>query len=75
LKRLYEIIAEVFETNIDSLDDSKGPDDIANWDSINHLRMTSELEDSFDIEFDVEEITEMQTIGAIKEILKKHGVS
>tara|TARA_B100001971_G_scaffold203598_1_gene218692 strand:- start:33 stop:245 length:213 start_codon:yes stop_codon:yes gene_type:complete len=45
-----------------------------NWDSINHLAIVSELEDAYGIELDVDEITAMENVKVIKDILTKHGI-
>ncbi|MBO05633.1 MAG: acyl carrier protein [Parcubacteria group bacterium] len=45
-----------------------------NWDSINHLAIVSALEDAYGIELDVDEITAMENVKVIKDILTKHGI-
>ena len=45
-----------------------------NWDSINHLAIVSELEEAYGIELDVDEITAMENVKVIKDILTKHGI-
>ncbi len=73
MSSIDDIIKKVFD--VKDIKDSDGPDDIAGWDSISHLELVSEMEDAFSVDLDVDEISEMQTVEKIKEILKKHGVT
>lgn len=69
-----ELLTGVFKCSKDELKDANGPNEIPNWDSISHMEMTSKLEEKFNIELDVDEINQMDSIGKIKEILKKHKI-
>ena len=46
-----------------------------NWDSIGHVSLIAELEDRFDILFEVEDIIAFRTYDQGLEILEKYGVS
>ena len=72
LELFNSILQETFE--IEEINDDMTPDDIEQWDSITHMDLCSKFEDSFDISLDVEDIAEMETIGQIKEILRKYNV-
>ena len=50
------------------------PEDVLRWDSLGHMNLIMELEDAFNIHFEVDEITEMSSGGKIIEILKTKGV-
>ena len=67
-----KILEETFE--ISDIKDEMSPDDIEQWDSITHMDLCSKFEDTFDISLDVEDIAEMETIGQMKEILRKYSV-
>lgn len=43
----------------------------AEWDSMNHLRLIIEIESEFDVSFEPEEIAELKSYDAIKNILEK----
>ncbi len=38
------------------------------------MEMVGRFEEEFGVSLDIEEITEMENIGKIKEILRKHGL-
>ncbi len=47
---------------------------IQTWDSIGHMALISELEDSFGIEFETDDIINFSSYKKGKEIIKKYGV-
>ena len=71
LEELENLLIDLLKCSKDDLKDENGPDNIPNWDSITHMEMVSKIEDNFNIEFDVDEINEMETIGVIKKTLGK----
>ena len=72
LEIFNKLIQETFD--ITEIKDEMSPDDIEQWDSITHMDLCSKFEETFDISLDVEDIAEMETIGQIKEILRKYSV-
>ena len=67
-----ELIKSSF--GIDEITDELSPDSVEQWDSITHMDLCSKFEEKFDISLDVEDIAEMETIGRMKEILRKYNV-
>jgi len=74
LQKLEELLADTLSCSKSDLKNENGPDQIVNWDSITHMEMISKIEENFDIEFDVDEINEMDTVAKIKDALKKQEV-
>jgi acyl carrier protein len=75
LENLMKILKRVFSIkNIEEIEDDFGPDQIEAWDSLNHIDLVTELEEQFEIELAVEDVSRMYTIGDIKKILKKYEV-
>lgn len=72
LETFNNLIKDTFE--IEEIGDDLTPDDIEMWDSISHMDLCAKFEEEFDISLDVEDIAEMETIGDMKEILKKYNV-
>ncbi|MFX1293549.1 MAG: acyl carrier protein [Promethearchaeota archaeon] len=68
------MVSEVFEIERSEISDQLTPDDIESWDSISHMALMAKFEDEWGVSFDVEELTEMETIGLMKEALIRHGV-
>ena len=69
-----EIFSECFNIPVSDVNDNIEYKEIEKWDSLNHLRFTAKLEEVFDIDLDMDEITEMSSVKKIREILKRYGV-
>lgn len=48
--------------------------DIPEWDSIAHMALIAQLDDTFDIMLDTEDIIQISSFDKAMEILKKYGV-
>lgn len=48
--------------------------EIETWDSVGHMQLIAELEDTFDIMFDTDDIIDFSSYEKGKEILKKYEV-
>ncbi|SEU10029.1 acyl carrier protein [Paenibacillus sp. NFR01] len=48
---------------------------IPEWDSIAHMALVAQLDDTFDIMLDTEDIIEISSFNKAIEVLKKYGVS
>jgi len=75
MEQLFNLMHRILRISKDQFRDDFGPKQIQTWDSLTHLGLISELEDTYDIEFDVNHISQMRTIGEIKKILKTYGIN
>ena len=67
--KIKEVLSNIFGTPLNEINGQSSPDKIENWDSINHMKLITALEEEFDVEFTDEEILEMQNVKLIKYIL------
>jgi len=67
-----EIMANMFGVSVESLNNDSSPEQIPAWDSGEHLNLVMSLEQRFDIVIDIDDYTEMSTLGKIKEIAGKY---
>jgi len=74
MKKLTDIIQKIFGTSIESITDAMSPETIPNWDSMNYLLFISEIEKQFDINFTVDEVMEVRTLGDIKKYMREKGI-
>lgn len=74
MDNLYRIISEVFNIDIDDIDDESGPNEIEGWDSLGQLRLISALEAHYKVTFEIAEIFKIFKIGDIAKLLKDRGV-
>lgn len=68
--KLFELIAEQFNLDVDDLSESTNFVDDLNADSIELVELVMTLEEEFDIHLEDEELMEIHTIGDIVEILE-----
>ena len=48
---------------------------IAQWDSVAHMALVTELESAFDVMLDTDQILAMSSVAKAREILVGHGVA
>ena len=66
------ILGTIFDLPADEINDQTSPGDVALWDSLNHLRMATEIEKVFRIRLAQKEIREMLTYAKIREVVGRH---
>lgn len=66
-EKIIKIMKEVFQTPAITTETCQS--NCEKWDSLHHLNLIVELEDTFDLEFEPEEIAEMKSVKAIKNII------
>lgn len=70
--RVAEVLKSVFE--LESVDASCSQKSCGAWDSMGQLNLTVELEDTFGVTLEPEEIGRMKCFADIIEILKAKGI-
>jgi acyl carrier protein len=65
--RIREVMAGVLEVEPAAIGANFGRDDAALWTSLNHLRLITALEESFDIRFDMREVARMERFESIQQ--------
>jgi len=73
-ERLAAIYEKVFGVETGEFSPNLTPEEVLRWDSLGHMNLVMELEDVFGVHFEVDEITEMTSVGKIIEILQSKGV-
>ena len=69
--KVYDIVAKNFNLTKDSISAETGPSDIPLWDSLGHMTLISTIEQSFNIEFEFEEMFEVVSVQSIIDILNR----
>ena len=73
--RVAKVVADVFGVPMDSVNDSRGPTDIEQWDSLGHITLVLALESEFQVRLSPDDATEMLSVASIKAVLAKCGVT
>lgn len=72
--RVAAIFEKVFGIEAADFSPDMVPEDVLRWDSLGHMTLVMDLEDTFGVHFDVDELTEMSSGGKIIEMLRAKGV-
>lgn len=68
------IFCDVFELSLAELGEALEYQSIPAWDSVGHMSLMAELEDTFDISLDMDDVIEFGTYQTGMTTLKKYGV-
>jgi len=70
--KLAEIIAEIFFLDEDEVKPELTPDDVALWDSLNHLRLITAIESEFGFQFSMSEIQSIDNLAKLNELVEQN---
>ena len=73
-EKLYQIVSEVFNVELNKINDNTNPENLEEWDSFNFYVLLDQIENKFNIKFDLDETLEIKKIGDFKKLLEKHGI-
>ena len=68
--RIKKVMSDVFNINLNSINNDSSPDNIENWDSLNHMNLIVALEEDFNIEFDDKDIENLLNFQLINLTIK-----
>lgn len=71
-RKVKVVFGTLFDMEQEEISDDSSPESVALWDSLNHLRMITELEKVFQVRFSMKEIRSMVTFRKIKDVLDFH---
>ena len=73
LKKYNDVFIKSFEVSEDKLNKLKY-ESIPQWDSVGHMAMIANLEEAFDIVFEMDDIIDFSSYEYGKKILKKYKI-
>ncbi len=74
LKKLKQVFATVFELSDDTVFEDLRYREIERWTSVGHMRLVAEIEETFDVMLETDEILDMSSFEKTKAILSRHDV-
>ena len=75
LNLLLNLSSRIFEVPASDIDIKSNQDNIKGWDSLATIKLITELEKEFSIQFDIMEIVELTSIEKVVGILKNKGIN
>ena len=70
--QLKSILGKVFDLEAEEIEDETSPENVGLWDSLNHLRLITEIEKVFRIRLSMKEVRSMVSYAKIREIVAQH---
>lgn len=70
-EKFLNLVASALDINPQSLKEDSTTETVPQWDSLNHWNVIGTLEDSYGIEFTMDEATDFKNLGEIYETLLK----
>lgn len=74
IRKYNDVFKSSFGIGDEQLSENLQYNTIDEWDSVGHMSMIAELEESFAIELEMDEIIDFSSYNKGKEILKNHGI-
>jgi acyl carrier protein len=69
--RLTEVFQDIFDDENITVDETTTPDDIEDWDSLEHIRLISAIESEFKVRFNMSQISAMKNVGEMADIISE----
>ena len=73
--RVFTLMSRVFKVPVTQINDTSSPETIATWDSLLHMQLIIALEEEFKVQFDADEINQMQRVSGILSVFKSKKIS
>ena len=70
-EKLNEVFSDVFDEEI-VVNEKTTAADIEDWDSLTHITLISEVEDTFGMKFSMKDVLGMQNVGEMADIIEKN---
>lgn len=70
---LQRVFADLFGLDEQEVTEDLTPESIELWDSLNHLRLVTALEEAFSVRLSMAEIEEMMSsVGRVRDVIQRH---
>lgn len=73
--KVENLLSEVLQMPASDIKDDLTMKDVDAWDSLKHMELIVALEQSFEVQLTFDEIVAMQSVSAIKRVLRERGVA
>ncbi|MFM2100427.1 MAG: hypothetical protein RLZZ366_1966 [Pseudomonadota bacterium] len=67
--RVNDVMRDIFDEDDLVATEEMSADDVADWDSTNHVRLIVAVEEEFGIRFESDEITAPETVGELVDLI------
>lgn len=71
-ERVYRVVSQIMNVPVEQVNKASSPSTIEAWDSLNHMNLVLALEEEFGVQFDDEDIVNMNNLELILATIKKN---
>ena len=71
-EKLNEVFTDVFDEEITVTPETTSSD-IEEWDSLTHITLISEVEETFGVKFSMKDVLGMKNVGEMADIIEKNA--
>jgi acyl carrier protein len=72
---LYELVADILGLDPGDVDEGLSRETADNWDSLNHLRIVTAVEQAFSVRLTMDEIQAATSVGLLQAILERKAAA
>lgn len=72
-EKLNEIFQDIFDDENITVKAETTADDIADWDSLEHINLITGIEKTFNMKFKMKDVVGMKNVGDMVEIIEKEA--
>ena len=69
LSNVQDIFRDIFDEDDMVIEDKTNPDDVEDWDSLNHIGIISAAEKEFRIKFALGELSNLKDVGSMVDLI------
>jgi acyl carrier protein len=69
--RLKQVISDILEVDVNTINDNSSPDNIQHWDSLTHIKLVMAVEAEFNVKLTPEDMMDMLSVKLIRMILEE----
>ena len=73
--RIKKVMSNVLNIDIALINNNTSPDNVENWDSLNHMKLILALEEELEFEFEDQEIVDSMNYALIVNIVNEKKLS
>jgi len=74
-ERVFKVISQVMNIPLEGVNERSSPENIEQWDSLQHMNLILALEEDLKVKFTDEEIAEMTDVRLILKALKTKNIA
>ncbi|MCJ2101914.1 acyl carrier protein [Methylobacterium sp. E-046] len=72
-EKLQRVFRDVFDDPTIELEPTMTADDIAEWDSLSHVRLMLEVSKAFGVRFSASEVSSLNNVGDLQALISSKG--